>query len=241
MVSTIILLPGNMCDDRLWRGGGEALRGMLAARRLVEADVVPRTDATIGEMADRALAAVDGPLIPIGFSMGGIVALEMARRAPARVTGLVLADTTSGPDRPERAAARPGQQARVRAGELAAIVTDELKPAYLAAANRADVALKALLLDMALVLGPEVFVAQSEALRTRNDAGDVLDRYTEPILFAAGAEDMLCPPELHAAMAARARRATLRIIDGAGHMLPLEQPHAFAAAIGEWLDREQPA
>jgi len=57
-------------------------------------------------------------------------------------------------------------------------------------------------------------------------------------LLLAGAEDTLCPPAWHHAMAARSEHATVAIVDGAGHMLPIEQPHTFAAALGEGFDHQ---
>ena len=192
-MTTAVLLPGNLCDNRLWHGCGGIIAATLARHGLTVAFAAPAGAATVAGMAAAVLASVAGPLLPVGFSMGGIVALEIARQAPDRTVALVLANTNAGPDLPERAAARPGQQARVRAGDLATIVRDELKPNYLAAAHRSDDALKALLLAMALDLGPDVFVAQSEALRTRADAGPVLDAFAGPVLLIAGAEDSLCP------------------------------------------------
>lgn len=87
---------------------------------------------------------------------------------------------------------------------------------------------------MALDLGAEVFVAQSEALRTRADLRAVLPGLDVPVLVGCGAEDALCPPEWHAAMARGARRATLSVVADAGHMLPLEQPERLAELIENW-------
>ncbi len=228
MRPALVFLPGNMCDARLWQG-----LGAFPAHDRIDADLTQ--DDSIADMARRALGDGDLPVIAIGFSMGGIVALEMARQAPDRIVGMVLADTNAGADLPERAAARPVQQARVRAGELATIVADELKPAYLAPENRGDQGLRSLLFDMAMGLGEDVFVRQSEALRLRDDNAPVLDDFTGPVLLACGEADALCPPAWHAAMAARCRRPTLTVIAGAGHMLPLEQPAAFRRAIDGWL------
>ena len=227
---TLVLLGGNMCDERLWHDMPCAL---LA--EAVHADL--SRDDTIAKMAERTLAGTDGALIPIGLSMGGIVALEMARQAPTRIAGLVLSDTNAGADLPERAAARPAQQKRVLAGELKTLVADELKPAYLAKRNRDNHSLRALILQMAVDLGEVVFVHQSEALRTRDDLRCVLDEFVGPILLTCGAEDRLCPPEWHYAMAARCANAEVEVIDGAGHLLPLEQPDQFAATVLSWLDR----
>ncbi|MEO6113849.1 MAG: alpha/beta hydrolase [Sphingomicrobium sp.] len=229
-VPTLVLLGGNMCDERLWR---DMPRALLA--RAVHADL--SLDDSIPAMAGRTLAATDGMLIPIGLSMGGIVALEMTRQAPARINGLVLSDTNAGADLPERAAARPAQQERVRAGELETLVANELKPAYLAERNRNNQPLRALILQMAVDLGEEVFIRQSEALRTRSDLRGVLDKFVGPVLLTCGAEDRLCPPEWHYAMAARCANAEVEVIDEAGHLLPLEQPDKFAATVLSWLDR----
>jgi pimeloyl-ACP methyl ester carboxylesterase len=225
--ATPLLLPGNMCDARLWPA---AVRAALPGA----VDVALTGADRIDDLARAALAASDGPLVPVGFSLGGIVALAMARLAPARIAGLVLLDTNPAADLPERAAVRPRQQADVRAGRLEAVVVDELKPNYLAMANRGNAPMLTLLRDMALALGTDVFVAQSEALRTRPDQRDVLPTLDVPVFIACGAEDALCPVEWHAAMAATARRSALHIVAGAGHMLPLEQPEALAALLDDW-------
>lgn len=227
MRATPVLIPGNMCDGRLWTDG---IRSALPGA--VDADT--GSDDTIDAMARRAMSAASGPLLPVGFSMGGIVALAIARLAPERVAGLVLLDTNPGADLPERAAARPAQQAAVRSGGLERVVVEELKPNYLAGQNSSDHVLRALLLDMALSLGDDIFISQSEALRTRPDQRMVLGALAVPVLLACGAEDRLCPPAWHRAMAADAARATLHVVEGAGHMLPLERPDQLAAIIADW-------
>lgn len=236
MSGLILLLPGNMCDARLWHpvqrqldtAGFEAVIGDLS------------TQDTISGMAGDMLASRDGPLIPIGFSMGAIVALEMARQAPGRIERLGLVAINASADLPDRAAVRPRQQAAVQAGALEAIVAEELKPNYLAAAHGNDLALRQLLMDMAISLGPDVFVRQSEALRTRADLRAVLPALRVPVLLACGAEDRLCPPEWHRRWAdAIGSAAELKVIPEAGHMLPLEEPERLAEALIRWLQSER--
>lgn len=228
--ATPVLIPGNMCDARLWTAEVRA-----ALPGAIDADTT--RDDTIEDMAKRALAATSGPLLPVGFSLGGIVALAMARLAPVRIAGLVLLDTNAAADLPERAAARPAHQRAVRDGALERIVVEELKPNYLAAEHRGDPRLRGLLKDMAIALGPDVFVAQSEALRRRPDQREVLTTLDAPVLIACGAEDRLCPPQWHIEMEAQARHATLHVVAAAGHMLPLEQPARLAQMIRQWRDR----
>ena len=228
----VLLIPGNMCDSRLWQP---------VADRLEEAGYsvrhAPRLDqSSISEMARVIEREIDSPVIAVGFSMGAIVASELARRTPHRVAALVLVAFNASADLPERAAVRPRQQQAVREGRLEAIVADELKPNYLAAANRGDPALLATIMDMARALGPETFIAQSEALRTRADLRPILPALTMPVLLACGAEDRLCPPEWHRRWAA-AIGPNARVIEipDAGHLLPLEQPDLLAGAVVGWL------
>ena len=219
-----------MCDHRLWRD-------------LSKISPYPNTYASITQfdcievLAQDVLARVAGPIIPIGFSMGAIVALMMARLAPERVIAMVLSSTNCTSDLPERAVARLSQQAQVRDGQLSAIVRDELKPHYLSPATqrakRQDIL--DLTFKMGMDLGPDVFLRQSEALRTRPALCEVISDFKGHVLVLAGADDTLCPPVWHAAMAARNRRADYVEIQEAGHLLPLEQPSAFTQTISDWL------
>ena len=79
-----------------------------------------------------------------------------------------------------------------------------------------------------------MFVRQSEALRTRDDLRGVLPVLDAPVLIACGAEDVLCPPAWHRALADQARRATLHVVPDAGHMLPLERPESLADIVTAW-------
>lgn len=227
---TILLLPGNMCDARMWQGVQSAFAGWEAVCRVPSQGAIP-------EMASACLSEVSGQLIPIGFSMGGIVALAIAELAPDRVAALGLLDTNAGTDRADRATLRLRQQRDVRAGRLPSVVMEELKPLYFARENRSDERLRSLVHDMAIALGPEVFVAQSEALRLRPDYSHVLGSFAGPVFFACGEEDELCPPELHRGMAQRVARGELHIVPGAGHLLPIERPGTLSPLLADWLAR----
>ncbi len=197
-MTTALLIPGNMCDARMWRAE-PSMAAMLAGRGLAVADADTALDDTITAMAARVLVGTARPLLVIGFSMGAIVGLEIARQAPKCVQALVLLDLNAAADLPERAAARPTQQAAVRGGDLERLVVDELKPRYFAEANTdaAGQGLRDTVLAMARALGPEVFVSQSEALRTRDDLRPVLATLACPVLLGVGTEDALCPPSWH--------------------------------------------
>jgi pimeloyl-ACP methyl ester carboxylesterase len=155
------------------------------------------------------------------------------------VSGLVLCGYNATADLPHRAALRPAQQAAVRGGGLERVVVEELKPNYLAQAHRGDLALLDLIRDMAVELGPDVFVRQSEALRLRANRVEQLPFLSCPVLYVAGQEDALCPPEWHHRWAQLTPGSHLSVVPGAGHMVPIEQPVRFVDALRRWSEEVQ--
>jgi pimeloyl-ACP methyl ester carboxylesterase len=219
-----------MCDEDLWDG-------LKLPGDLVHADLT-RDDSIVG-MAERALEEAPPKFVAVGLSMGGIVAFQIARLAPERLEGLVLLDTNPSADTPEKQTMRSRQQNSVLEGKLAQVVAEELKPNYLASANRLRIDLLDRAHAMSLRLGPDVFIRQAEALKTRPDAWPVLPTLQMPVLVACGAEDRLCPPELHAKMAAACQQADFSIIENAGHLTPMEQPQMLSSLIAEWTAKHR--
>lgn len=229
----LVLLPGMMCDARLF---DPQVRALGSDRQVIVPSLGGRS--SMGEMARALLAELPFPRFALGgLSMGGILAMAMTAQAPERVERLALIDTNHWADAPERRPVRDRQMADALAGRLRQVIVEEMKPNYLAERSRKDAALLGLLLDMAEKLGPEAFVSQSLALRDRPAYGDVLRGFRRPALVLCGAEDRLCPPERHREMADLCRDAELVIVDGAGHISTLERPDAVNAALASWLDR----
>jgi pimeloyl-ACP methyl ester carboxylesterase len=166
--------------------------------------------------------------------MGGIVAMEILRRAPDRISRLALMDTNPLAETPQVASGRDPQIVRARAGRLDEVMRDELKPNYLAPGpHRAEVL--ALVMDMARGLGVEVFVRQSRALQRRRDQQSVLRKIKVPTLVLCGEHDALCPVKRHSFMAELIPGAQLQVIESAGHLPTLEAPDAVCDALRHWL------
>ncbi len=227
----VLFLPGHMCDERAW---GPVAERLAAAGVVIEHARLDR-DATIAGMASRVLDEAPDKFVAVGFSMGAIVALALARAAPGRVAGLCLTAVNPGADLAERAAARRLHQDRVRRGDLAALTREHFVPAYLAARNAQDEGLAQLCVDMALAVGADAFVRQSEALRGRPDGRAALADIRCPTLVIGGLEDQLCPPAWHREVAAAIPGAALRLFEHAGHMVLLERSEDMADAILHWL------
>jgi pimeloyl-ACP methyl ester carboxylesterase len=225
----LVLIPGMMCDARMWGGLPEALAPTPVHHAL------PVEGTTIPAMAAAILSEAPPRFALAGLSMGGIVAMEMLEQAPDRVERLALLDTNPLAERPEVAARRAPQIARALSGDLTGVMRDELKPNYLADAGDTDTL--DLCLAMAEALGPEVFRRQSLALRDRADRTATLARFTGPALVLMGAEDRLCPRDRHDLMHGLMPHSRLVIVPGAGHLPPLETPAPVLAALKDWLER----
>ena len=168
MSDPLLLLPGMMCDARLF---SHQVTTFSASRSV---SVAPLTQAdNFTDLAKIVLETAPPKFALAGLSMGGIAAMEIIRLAPHRVTHLALMDTNALPDTPERRADRDVQIAKARSGGLYDIMRDEMKPNYLAdGPNKADIL--DLCMQMAHTLGPDVFVNQSKALQGRADQTNTL-------------------------------------------------------------------
>jgi pimeloyl-ACP methyl ester carboxylesterase len=170
----------------------------------------------------------------LGHSMGGRVALEVWRLAPERVERLALLSTGAHGVKPDEAQKRYALRDLGR-GEGAEALVDQWLPPMVAPASRANAELMAGLKAMCVAQGVETYAAQIEALLHRRDAAPLLATIDRPTLVCTGQLDTWAPPAQHAAIADALPRGTLRVIEGAGHMLPVEAPLALNAAIADWL------
>lgn len=232
----LVLLPGMMCDARLFAPQIDALAGRA---QIWVGDIGGH--ASIDAIARDVLDRVPFARFSLGgLSMGGIVAMAMLRAAPERIERLALLDTNHLDETPERQRARGPQIERVRAGGLREVLSLEMKPLYVAPERAVDQALLDLVLQMGLDQGPGVFERQSLALRDRADSTATLRAFCGPALVLCGREDRLCPVERHRLMASLMLRGRLVVVDGAGHLPCLEAPDAVTAALRSWLDLPLP-
>ncbi len=228
-MTPLVLLPGHMCDARMW---GPQVAALSATHSLHMPAMVGGD--SVQALASAVLAHAPPRFALAGLSMGGIVAMEVLRQAPERVERLALLDSNPLAEAEAVRVARLARMARVDAGELDG-VTGEMTPLYLSSGpSRTDIL--DLCLGMARALGPEVFLRQSRALISRPDQTATLAAFRGPALILAGREDRLCPMDRHELMASLMPQAVLEIIEGAGHLPVLERPDETNAALIRWLE-----
>lgn len=232
----VVLVPGLVCDDAVWRHAAAALRADSAVRIAHHGDLD-----SLGAMAAKILDETPGRFAVAGHSMGGRVALEIFRRAPERISGIALLDTGTTP----LAAGEAGAKEAAGRHELLDIARTQ-GMAAMAARWVQGMVWKPRLEDRALIEGiitmfarssAEVFAAQIRALLGRPDASPLLDAIRCPTLILCGNDDAWAPADRHRAMAERIAGAALTLVPDCGHMCTMERPDAVTDALVAWRAR----
>ena len=227
--TSLVLLPGLLCDRELWRRQIESL-GDVASPWVADLTL----DDSMAAMARRVLAAAPPVFALAGLSMGGYCALEIMRQAPARVTRLALLDTGARADSPEQTARRRGLIELAEKGDFKG-VTPRLLPLFLHPDRLKDAELTGRVTAMAHRVGKDAFLRQQKAIMGRIDSRPYLARIACPTLLLCGRQDQLTPPALHEEMASLIPGALLEVIEDCGHLSAMERPDAVDAALRIWL------
>ena len=221
---------------RSWREYAEVLPLLGARRRTIAVDTAgfgesdPVLEATIEAWADAALQLLDAIGVTrahvVGHHTGGVIAIEIAARAPARVASLVLSSTpfTNGAFRAARAG-RPAIDAVAPSddGSHLAALWRKRQPFY--PAGRPDL-LQAFVAD-ALKAGGDVEAGHRAVASYRME--DRIGAVRTPVLIVHAADDPFAAPHL-AEWRDLLPMAQLATIEG-GVPLPDQCPREFAAAV----------
>ncbi len=181
-----------------------------------------------------------GPAVLVGHSMGGMVAQEVAARAPSCVAALVLAGTSPAFGKPDGDWQRgfvASRCAPLDAGIGMAGLAAQLVPTMVASGLAGDRLAAAVALMSAV---PEATYRDAVAALVAFDRRADLARLAVPTLVATGEHDRTAPPLVAQRMAERIAGARLAIVPGAGHLLPIEAPQAFGALLLAFLSRHFP-
>lgn len=232
--ATPVFIPGLICTADLFRDQLEAFAQYPDMKAPLVADTV--THDTIAAMAADALASTDGPLIPVGLSMGGYVAQEMAYQAPERLAGLALLNTNYRADDATKRKQRENTIELAKSDKFKG-VTRHLLKSFLSPAAMQDDDLIDRVVAMAQQVGADGFVRQQTAILSRQDHSDTLKGLAVPVLILCGTLDTVTPPFLSQEMAALAPLAELVMLEDVGHLSSLESPEAVTATLQGFFDR----
>nr|WP_067293044.1 alpha/beta hydrolase [Marinobacterium profundum] len=220
----LVLLPGSLCDERVWRSvisslpeGQEVLTPALGHAQCWDQEI----EALLSRLPLRFDLA--------GFSLGGIAALALARKAPERLGKLLLVASTSRDDPPA---------AQERRSALLQQAYENGSPALLAMGQVAEPDLsqlslssRALLQQMAREMPLERFACQTMLACTRSDSRSWLGFATMRVRVIYGDADPFCPVDRQQEILDLVPFAEKRVIAGGGHWLPLTHPELLAACL----------
>jgi pimeloyl-ACP methyl ester carboxylesterase len=222
-MQTLVMIPGLGSDAAVWRRTIAALNSEV---NCLVGDT--HSDRSLRGMAQRILGQAPETFALAGVSMGGMVALEMMKIAPERVTRLALIDTNARPDALARKAYRYLANLVAITGDFERLSERSVK-SLVHPSTPNDV--RAELAEMGARVGAKTYIRQNGAVAARTDLRPVLKSITVPTAVIVGSEDRLTPIELSQEIHDLTPGSTLDVIPGCGHLPPIEKPAALAVIL----------
>lgn len=228
MKPTLLLLPGTLCDGRIFN----ALTWRLKAVANVQVANLHHYRET-GALCNQLLGQLPERFSMAGFSLGGLLALEILRRAPERVERIALIASN----------ARAGSQAGRRKSKVLknlwrnggpGRVSSHVLPNYFHHEISRERHSR-LVRDMARGTPRSAAFAQFDWAAQRPDGSAVLAAFSGPVLVVSGAKDRLCPRPWQRALVEAQPKAHWIELPRVGHFVPLEAAATLGTAMQGWM------
>lgn len=241
---TVVLLHGYLENLNIW----DDFTGLLQPRLRVVAPDLPGHGIseikgpvhTMEFLADTVHAALlecgVTKYTVVGHSMGGYVALALAARHPEDLDALVLLSSTPNADTEAKRSEREREIAVVRGGKKE-LLSRTLPGRGFAPQNRIRLADQIEdLAELAMLTEDDGIVALLRGMERRVDTNEMLRGLKVPQMFVFGRHDEYIPVERAEAVAAANPQARVVWLENSGHNGFIEEPHAAATALLDFLD-----
>jgi 3-oxoadipate enol-lactonase len=236
-----------LCDGGMWRA-----QALAVAKRhrviVVDGPSHGRSDPlkrpfSLEDCADAVVDILDAEDAPravlVGLSWGGFTAMRVALRAPDRVAGLALFDTSADAETRQNVLRHRAMAEIVRRLGPIAVLDDRIRSIMLAPEtlrSHPDIGDEM----MRRLRGWDregIYWAARAIVIDRGSIVDDLPRISVPTLVAVGEKDAATPPGCAKRIAAGIAGAELHVIPGAGHLSSVERPAEVTALVERLLDR----
>lgn len=230
MKEKIYLLPGLMCNEQLW---SRLIPLVENSYELIALELPLKTnfDEMIEELND---SLPSSPINLLGFSLGGYLASYFAIKHPHRVSKLLVVGNSAAPILEDEIIRRKQALHLCETVGFKGLSRQKVQ-SLLEDENQKDESLIALIQQMYVDLGEEVFKVQMEATLYRNDLFQELLSLNIPLHFVYSVNDRLINPLWLEQFQQQSFSAAFTTNESASHMVPLERPHELALAIHEWI------
>lgn len=245
-MSEVVFLHAFPCDHRMWlpQRAAVAARGWSATAVDLPGfgkQSLPTAAPSLDVVADLILGQLphDSAPVFVGVSLGGYIALNLARRHADRVGGLILCDTKATADGDEARANRERLALAVeeQPGACGRILEQAVLPGLLGHTTREHrPATVATVREWLHEADPASVAWYQRAMAVRPDSRAALADYAGPTAVIWGDEDALSPWHEQELMLAALPGARLSTISGAGHLANVEDPEPVTTAILEFLE-----
>jgi pimeloyl-ACP methyl ester carboxylesterase len=228
MGDPVILIPPMLCDARVF---ADQIAELSRDHPVLFA---PTCGAgTMEDIAAGILKWAPPEFALAGAGMGGMVALEMLRRAPKRITRVALINANAQSDTPKTAADREPLMIAAKAGRFDDVIADRFAACRFY--ENSDMgSMGPLLHDMATGIGAENFVLQARAVQRRKDQQAVLRKIKQPALVISCDSDKDNIKRRQEFVAEMIPYSKHVVIHGAGLLPSLEQPKVLSRILRDW-------
>lgn len=236
-MTRFILFHAFPFDSSMWNGVAEILRAH--GHEVISPDLpgfgdaaLPRSEPDLLRMVEEVTPYFEGgPAVVVGCSMGGYVAMAIARHHPELIESLALVDTKATADSDDARANRERVAARAESGQA---WSEGIINGLLGATSRAERPAVVAEVERALSrVRPESVAWAQRAMAARDDTRDALAHLRVAIVVIMGEEDTLSPMSEQELIVESSVNARLIVVPRAGHLSPLEAPGDVAQALLE--------
>ena len=178
------------------------------------------------------------PYILCGLSMGGYLALEIAKCFPDDIERLIISNTESRSDSEDEKKKRDifiqdilekGSQNFLQS--VAPLLTSQVTQAE-------QPHITTSLLEKMQTNSDDSLIFGLRMMRNRPDYREFSQKFTRPTLVIGGSDDQLCSFSDIQDTVKNFAKGSLRIIDNTGHLTPMESPIEFNQAVHEFLQSD---
>ena len=224
------LIPGTMCNEKLWT---ELLPYLHSSLELVHLDIPPGKN--FNELAEYYNDLLDSDKTNlIGFSLGGYIASFFSMVYPERIEKLFVISNSptslSSVELTQRSDILKLVKTYGYNGLSRKKAADLLDPK-----NQTD-RLIDLILEMDCDLGEEEFISQYQYTSERKELSQAISRLPLHTQFYYSEHDQLVSSQWFGGLTGLSPKLSVFRTSGSGHMLPLEKPRELASYINSWIE-----